>query len=199
MKTLYRLPYIRHGILIYLFEWLVKNIRTCHIEVMMATPNDLKRLTKNQGYMIDRGQGLPGKLEIMDFVIHCIGFFKQIIEECSKFSNSACLEVLKTLSRDSIYKHLLVKINRENDETLIKSDRSLLDQIIEVLTTFTKTAKEKPEIISKSYNFTDNQDSWIEDITSPISEVILCLSKVYENYHSSLKEEEKQKSEYEIS
>lgn len=132
----------------------------------------------------------------MDFVVHCVTFFKFIIEECSRFSSSACLEVVKTVGKDSIYRQLASK-----HSNFIRSDQSILEQVVEMIAAFCNVAKQRPEIISKTYNFNENSDSWIEDIASSVSEIIVCLSKVFEAYRTSLKDEEKERcdQEYEVS
>lgn len=55
MKSLYRLPYIRHGILLNLFEWFAKNVQLCQTEVLSASSQELKAITRPKGYMIERG------------------------------------------------------------------------------------------------------------------------------------------------
>lgn len=100
LRIILRTSYLRCGINTSILKWFTYGINNFEKYADQIKQLEAEGQGKNlaKPFKIDRGQNLPGKIEIMDFVPHCLRCFKQIITESNKISYKAGLDLLRVPS-----------------------------------------------------------------------------------------------------
>ncbi|CDW84627.1 ubiquitin hect domain family protein [Stylonychia lemnae] len=210
MRSLFRVTYIRQGIILKINQWLsigVSQFQDYYNQSQGAFKQAVVNKTESKGFMVERGAGLPGRLDMIDFVLHCLRCFKQIAQECNKISTNASLDLMKIPSTDSVMNFLVHhQLKFDQNGQSFDPSKSIIEQVIQQVVTFVKLVDSKPELINQQAYVIEGKEVWMEDVIGTLVSIIQQLAQSSDSYQQIKKQlkdaplsQQPQNYQYEIS
>lgn len=181
IKILFRIPQVRVGLLVKVFNWFAFGIDELRKHEQENQMNEQKGISakKNKSFALERGNGFPGKFEILNFVLHCLRCFKQFVLDSNKLDNIGSLDLLKIPNQDKLIKGLVQYFSLQDKVNFVDLNIPLMDQIMTHLLTFYSIVKDKLHLIAQEQESKD--DPWMEDIISSLSTIFKQLALANKN------------------